>query len=268
MTFSRRPTVAHLKQTIAERFPVLWVHWHFIRRPRTAEIELEQLRKIVGRGDGTVDVGANFGLYTRRLARLSSRVYAFEPSKPVADILRRTSARNVTIHETALSDRDGEAELRTPLGDVRPAYGLSSLEPDAVAGRNVTVSTVRLARLDSIVQDNVSFVKVDVEGHELNVLQGARGLIEHCRPVFLVEAEERHRVGATASLFDFFRNENYEGFFMRDGDVVGVEAFDTRVDQDETALTSDGGRRPGHHYVNNFFFFPAERKGRAILAAA
>src|SRR6185437_6931571 len=109
--FSGRPAVLHLKQGLAERFPALWVHWHFMRRPRSAEIELAQLHKIVRHSDATIDVGANFGLYTRALARLSSRVYAFEPSKPVADILRRTSARNVTIHETALSDHDGQAEL-------------------------------------------------------------------------------------------------------------------------------------------------------------
>ena len=70
------------------------------------------------------------------------------------------------------------------------------------------------ARLDALVHVGVSFVKVDAEGHELNVLRGARVLIERSRPVFLVE-EERHRTGATESLFNFFTERAYDGFFLR-----------------------------------------------------
>ncbi len=85
-------------------------------------------------------------------------------------------------------------------------------------------------------------------------------------PVFLVEAEERHRIGSTAALFAFFRDKDYAGFFLRGRDVVGVDDFDAVADQDEAALLIDGGRRDGRSYVNNFFFFPSNRSGRGILA--
>lgn len=103
------------------------------------------------------------------------------------------------------------------------------------------------------------------EGHELNVLRGASGLIERSRPIFLVEAENRHRFGATASIFDFFRTLNYEGFFLRGGEIMDIDAFDAELDQDQNALLADGGRASGRHYVNNFFFFPIERDGRHYL---
>ncbi len=119
-----------------------------------------------------------------------------------------------------------------------------------------------MARPDSIVRDGVTFVKIDVGGHELNVLRGAQGVIERCQPVFLVEAEERHRVGATASIFDFFRDRNYDGFFLRGRHIVAVDEFDSGADQDETALLSDGGRQ------DNFFFFPASCDGQGMLAGA
>jgi hypothetical protein len=111
----------------------------------------------------------------------------------------------------------------------------------------------------------VSFVKVDVEGHELNVLNGAVDLIERCQPVFLVEAEDRHRPDATRQVFDFFRGRDYRGFFLWDDDVVSIDHFNTEELQDADALTPDGGRKPGQAYVNNFFFFPRHLDGELIL---
>jgi FkbM family methyltransferase len=258
---------AQMKQTAMELAPSLWVRWHLMRRPRSAEIELSLLKRIVRPGDITVDVGANVGLYTRTLAHLSSTVHAFEPSSTTADTLRRTSARNVIVHEIALSDCDGQAELHIPRDGTHLTYGLGSIEPDVVGEHeDAKVETVQRKRLDSVISDGVSFVKIDVEGHELSVLRGASGLIKRCRPVFLVEAENRHRAGATDSLFQFFRDANYEGYFLRDRKVCGIDTFAPNRDQDQGALLNDGSRVKGRYYINNFFFFPAERDGRKSLS--
>ena len=183
------------KELLKETFPSIWLRWHFMHHPKSAEQELSYLDRIVPEGAVTVDVGANCGLYTRKLARLSSRVHAFEPSHQMADLLRRTSASNVSVHEIALSDQTGNAELFVPQGDQELVYGLASLEPTVGASNERVVSVnVPTARLDAIVHQDVAFVKIDVEGHELNVLNGAVELLEHSQPVFLVEAEDRHRI--------------------------------------------------------------------------
>jgi FkbM family methyltransferase len=263
---SRSAIAANFRHKATAMFPSLWVRWHLMRRPSSAEGELSFLKNIVRREDVTVDVGANFGLYTRVLARLSSKVHAFEPSWAMADILQRTTGANVIVHAMALSDRDGDAELRTPRRGARLIHSLATLEAGEVIGPDTIATKVQCARLDAIVHDRVSFVKVDVEGHELNVLHGARALIERSHPIFLVEAEERHRIGATAMLFEFFRDIAYDGFFLRAGGVLSVDDFDARVDQDQAALLEDGGRQTGQIYVNNFFFFPPGLSGPQILA--
>src|ERR1700730_10744620 len=117
------------KELLKETFPSIWLQWHLMHHPKSADPELLYLDKIVPEGAVTVDVGANCGLYTHKLARLSRRVYAFEPSHKMADLLRRTSPSNVSIHEIALSDQTGNAELFIPQGDQEPVYGLASLEP-------------------------------------------------------------------------------------------------------------------------------------------
>jgi FkbM family methyltransferase len=254
------------KALLKDAFPSIWLRWHFMHQPKSAEQELLYLDKIVPRGAVTIDVGANCGLYTRKLARLSSQVYAFEPSHKMADLLRRTSASNVSVHEIALSDQTGNAELFVPQGDHEPIYGLASLEPAASAAKKDVVSVnVPTARLDAIVHQDVAFVKIDVEGHELSVLYGAVELLEHSQPVFLVEAEDRHREQATRSIFEFFANRSYRGFFLKEGSAVPIEQFSPEDLQDASALLPDGGRKDGHSYVNNFFFFPQHLDGESIL---
>ena len=254
------------KVLLKEAFPSIWLRWHLMHRPRSAEQELFYLDRIVPPGAVTVDVGANCGLYTRKLARLSRQVYAFEPSRQMADLLRRTSAPNVSVHEIALSDQTGNAELFIPQDGQELIHGLASLEP-AVNGFGKSVASINVptARLDAVVRQDVAFVKIDVEGHELNVLKGAIELLEHSQPVFLVEAEDRHREQATRSIFEFFENRSYRGFFLREGHAFPVEQFSAAELQDTSALLPDGGRKRGQFYVNNFFFFPPHLDGASIL---
>ncbi len=259
------------KRAVKETFPELWLRWHFSRRPKSAERELLYLHKMIAPGSITVDVGANCGLYTRELTRLSNRVHAFEPSHEMASLLRRTSAPNTVVHEMACSDRAGHTALFIPDGNDGPVYGLASLEQHDDADSQKTSfhsRPVRTARLDSVVEDDVAFVKVDVEGHELRVLHGASGLIDRCQPIFLVEAEDRHRDQATSSVFTFFNERSYHGFYLEDDRVHPVEEFDPVQLQNPSALQSDGGRKAGRSYINNFFFFPSRMNGEAVLQNA
>jgi FkbM family methyltransferase len=244
----------------------MWLEWHFMRRPRTAEIELNYVRRLIPKDAVTLDVGANCGLYTRELARCSRQVHAFEPARQMADLLRRTAAPNVTVHEIAASDHEGIATLSVPVDGDQAVHSLASIE-QRQAARPCATELVRTARLDELVKDDVAFVKIDVEGHELSVLHGATGVIERSRPIFLVEAEERHHETTTASLFEFFSQRSFEGLFVMDGEVLPVSEFDPRTMQDPAALLPNGGRREGQHYINNFFFFPDRVDGRSALLA-
>lgn len=137
-------------------------------------------------------------------------------------------------------------------------HGLASLEPQvALSAKSCAVQSVPTARLDEVIRDEVTFVKIDVEGHELNVLHGAVGLLERSQPVFLVEAEDRHRASATESVFEFFQERDYSGFFVEDGDVVPVEQFDAAIFQDVSSLLPDGGVRVACAYINQFLLLPA-----------
>ena len=147
---------------------------------------------LIRAGDVAIDVGANVGIYTIACAVRGARVAAFEPSSKARAALLRNIELNkledlVRIFPMALSDTTGAASFTTDL-DV----GNHLVGSDEGVGH---VETVPVTTLDSIVlSDNGWFeerapllLKIDVEGNDEAVLEGARMVLERDRPVVLVE---------------------------------------------------------------------------------
>ena len=158
--------------------------------------ELEQARLLARVGTTAVDVGANVGVYTVVLARAvgeEGRVLAFEPDREnvrrLEENLARNGLQNVRVHAAAVADRAGDLVLR--LGS-DPAYHSTAA---VLEGRAAGAETrVRAMSLDEAWRaagsPDVSLVKVDTEGAELSVLQGAEELLAAHRPALLVEARD------------------------------------------------------------------------------
>ena len=220
--------------------------------------EVRLLPLLVEPGDTVCDIGANRGLFTYWLLRRGARVLAFEPNPSLVRILKlrfpgETRSGALTLFETALSADAGAAVLHIPR-DLSPLATLDGDLAEQVEGPTDDVR-VAMARLDACVSADVSFIKLDVEGHEVKVLQGARGIIVASRPTFLIEAEERHRPGAVAAVRQVLEPFGYRGFFRLDGGMRPVAEFDPAVHQSVASLERDGTRpRRGALYVNDFYF--------------
>jgi FkbM family methyltransferase len=150
-------------------------------------------------GSDVVDVGANVGAYTLVMARLvgpGGMVFAFEPLPTTADILAQSCRylTNVVIVREALSGGDDDTiDLRVPflVGGV-PEPSLAAVDPAPWAGTGLStwkVFRVPVRRLDDHLAGfrDVSFIKVDVEGHEAAFLSGASETIRRFRPVLQLE---------------------------------------------------------------------------------
>jgi hypothetical protein len=72
--------------------------------------------------------------------------------------------------------------------------------------------------------DDVAYIKCDVEGHELAVMQGAKQTLKRCAPVLQVECH--HREAAQGDLFSFLSGLGYEGFFIQEGRRIPCGEFD------------------------------------------
>jgi FkbM family methyltransferase len=133
----------------------------------SGEAEVRLLRKLVRPGSNSVDVGVAVGNYTYHLSRVSSHVYAFEPNPFWVRWLRRSAPRNVTIFDVALSDAPGMATLSIPRPD-----GTTTCREAATIGDNFEADgceriDVQKRTLDEYELQNLGFIKIDVEGQEL-----------------------------------------------------------------------------------------------------
>jgi FkbM family methyltransferase len=141
-----------------------------------------------------VDVGANIGLYTCTLAHHladSGEVVAVEPLRSSVELLRSNLAlnglTNVEVIQAAASSTSGGS---LPLFEPPSAGPASSGHVRVVdPGDWIQVGYTPILRLDDLLGNrNVDTVKIDVEGHEMEVLEGLASVLERCRPTLLCEA--------------------------------------------------------------------------------
>jgi FkbM family methyltransferase len=147
------------------------------------EVVLRLVITLTAAGDHIVDVGAHMGNHSVYWALAGRRVTAFEPNPPVADILERNVRRNglsrsVTISRLALGARGEPGCLAVGETD---NLGSVAVEPD-------DDGPVEIARLDDLDLGTFSILKIDVEGHEADVLAGATATLRRHRPYVVAEA--------------------------------------------------------------------------------
>lgn len=233
--------------------------------PAELQFVCSQLRP----GQIAADIGCHKGAYAywmRRRVGPQGSVYAFEPQPQQVAYLRRAFVamryNNVEIVPMAVSNRCGELILHYPDGaDHTHAASLEThYAHDATMSGHAPVSTacptsisVQGITLDAFFADREppDFLKIDVEGHELAVLEGARDTLARNRPTLLIECEARHRSdGSVFAVFERLEALGYEGSFFRKGHRYSLAEFDVQEHQ----RIDPHKNIPLGEYVNNFAF--------------
>ena len=241
------------------------LRYHYEYRMVLGAIDPEMLfiLKVVKNRHHAIDIGANVGIYTRYLSNHFKSVDAFEPIKEVNQYIKRLNRKNISLHEVALSDTESEDALKIPIKNGVSRFGNASIETNEIEYYDHYESQIVIKKkLDFFEFDRVNFIKIDVEGHEMNVLKGAEQTIRNSKPVMLIEIEERH-LHSSMSIFDIFRyieKQGYTGFFLRKNGLIPVKKFDVYkyqkryVSNGRIKLKSEKFKREA--YKNNFFFLP------------
>jgi FkbM family methyltransferase len=189
-----------------------------------------------------LDIGANVGFYTLQIGqRLSSagRIFAFEPHPGLFRILRNNvfnllMDKTVTCVPMALSDRNGTVELHYPIGH------LGGGGAAAISGGDWPVSVVEseVRRLDDLLGADFrcDLVKIDVEGHEVNVLSGMRGIIANSPRIKILFEKLAFRGSADPALAAFFAE-------------LGLDLYAVQLDASLTPLAPHGGLSEWAGYV-------------------
>jgi FkbM family methyltransferase len=184
------------------------------------------IEQIVRQGDVCFDIGANIGIYSCVLAQISrsaANIHSFEP----ADHIRKKLIRNLNlnsfqalnINPFGLGSENSEKEFFEVKEGVYRG-GVSSFVQnenyDSLGADNYNARTVPVRTLDSYVEDagveSIKFMKIDVEGFEIEVIRGAKASIERFRPFILLEFDDNRHKGHADEMREFFLSLGYEGF--------------------------------------------------------
>lgn len=160
-----------------------------------------------------VDIGANIGIYSCIMANhvgVKGSVIAFEPMPENLEELYSNIAlnqlKNIEVNELALSNRQQDFNLYVPFAHQQGSTGCTQIWNP---GDWVSVGSTDATTLDIAFQkERLDFIKIDTQGHEFEILQGAFSTIERFQPLILCEVFEENRT----KVFDLMKSWNYAIF--------------------------------------------------------
>jgi FkbM family methyltransferase len=233
-------------------------HYWKIRGKHEREIFL--LKDLVKGRNRAIDIGANVGTYSYALSKLYKVVEVFEPQswciEPILEYSQHCRS-NINIYNVGLSESKGSLNLHIPIKSKRCLYYLASFRQPAGEHKRITVP---VHRLDDYKFTDVSFIKIDVEGYESQVIRGGQETILREKPVLLVEIEQRHLGNKPIEMvFKEIIALHYEGSFFYKGKLHPLSEFSYEIHQKpflDSTSKKIFSNKISRNYVNNFVFKP------------
>ncbi len=191
---------------------------------------LIMIKKLISAGDYVIDIGAHegyFSLFMSSLVGKNGKVFAIEPNPENLYFLRRNAEmcnkHNIQVIEKAVGDK----RMRVPfnyddgMGPWGSLIDLPHFKTWFKAKKTIKVNVDTLDNLFANVGHKIKFIKIDVEGNELNVFLGTEKLLSKHRPYICFEVNPMiwaHLDSSIDSMLDLLRNRGYELFTLEEDD--------------------------------------------------
>ena len=180
-------------------------------------------KQIVNKGDTVIDIGANIGQVSVLLSKLvgsEGKVYSFEPNPELCDclykVIERNKLSNVTLYPVALGKVEGNLTLRIP--KINQGKG-SLVRHTKASSEDVDIIDVPVQTLSNILENeqikSIELIKIDVEGFEAEVFDGAEKVLKNiCPKSILFEFNESQIEGTFAEqpIFQILGKYGYKFF--------------------------------------------------------
>jgi FkbM family methyltransferase len=239
---------------------------------RKVEPEFLWIKEILTKNSVFMDVGANVGayLYTLENHLKPENIYAFEPNQQLFKRLKRLFPK-VNLLSFALSDVSTIAEFKIPVINGEKVHTRGTLQT-SIKEKNeekTILQKVEVKPLDDLVFDEgyieqdrnaqtnkfnlkkLDFIKIDVEGNEMQTLRGAKKTIEKFKPILMVEMEQRHHKENLWTLISEIADWGYSVNFLDRKTLqpkLLTEEFLNQQNPDNVKNYKD--------YINNIIFLP------------
>lgn len=223
---------------------------------RKVEPEFLWIKEILEKDSVFMDVGANVGayLYTLENHLNLENIFAFEPNQQLFKRLKRLFPK-VNLFSVALSDISTIAEFKIPVINGEKIHTRGTLQT-SIKEKNeekTILQKVEVKPLDELNLNlkNLSFIKIDVEGNEMQTLRGAKKTIEKFKPILMVEMEQRHHKENLWSLISEIADWGYSVNYLDRKTLqpkLLTEEFLNQQNPDNVKNYKD--------YINNIIFLP------------
>ncbi|MFY8166881.1 MAG: FkbM family methyltransferase [Sediminibacterium sp.] len=219
--------------------------------------EIAYIKAAIKKGETVFDIGAHkagYLYFIKKQVGPSGKVYAFEPQSNLFNYIKKLKALfnwdNVTLEHLAQSNTTGQAQLYLPTEEVgktsSPGATIAANEDDTNFTSLEKVTTSTLDSYCAVHNCAPSFLKIDVEGNELNIFKGGFETLSKYKPKIIVEIESRH-IGKenVMDTIRFLEAIGYKARFVKGSEYLPVSEFDFNIHQN---------RADKKNYCNNFIF--------------
>ena len=206
------------------------------------EPELKLIKKFITHGTDSLDIGIYKGIYSYEISKYAKTVHAFEFNPLIFSFLNRNIYKiinNIKLYNFGLSNQNNKVTLRIPIRNKLAneenyeeffEMGRATIH-DKNEFNEFRSFDVNVKKLDNLQFENpISFIKIDVEGHEIEVIEGAIETINKNKPILLVEIEERHSKKKVIDTIKFINTLGYKSYYFNEKELISTATltnFDT-----------------------------------------
>ncbi len=207
------------------------------------EKELKFVSKFADKTKDALDIGVYRGIYSYQLSKNFNMVHSFEPNPFLFPYLNKNLKKiikNLNLYNLALSDKDGEAKLKLPIrttsmfqSNIEELYklGAASIHPYKTFNDFKEVN-VKKTKLDNIkIGNKIGFIKIDVEGHEYEVIEGGKQTILENKPILLIEIEKRHSNRSVDSSINHINKLGYKSYYVKNNKLLLSDTLEDKANE-------------------------------------
>ena len=184
------------------------------------------------------------------MSKYSEKVHSFEPNPIIFKYINKNLKKfikNIHLYNFALRNQNKTMNLKIP---IRNSNSNKEIFEEYYEMGKATIHNennfenyenfeIQTKTIDELSFDNkISFIKIDVEGHELEVIEGAKNTIKRDKPVLLVEIEKQYTKKEVAESINFINSLGYKSYFFNKKDLKSTTELNNL------------------DLFNNFIFFP------------
>ena len=191
------------------------------------EKDIDVVKLLVKPSDYVVDIGANVGWYTKILSELVSNkgcVYSIEPIPTTFELLsfcvKKLGLNNVELMNYAMSEKNGYVHMEVPLYESGGEnFYQSKIVENKKSENSLKTFKVESKSIDSLffeLNNKISFIKCDVEGHEFSVIKGAERVVKKSKPAWLIEISGNpdNQDSNSYLLFNYLEKHGYTAYWF------------------------------------------------------